>query len=124
GFNPGTGVVDAATPGTQRAFTKVMMDQGIQAGYIAGGKPTVLMMAPYAKTVFSTFMSDANIAPLRVPLTGRDQATVVGAAGAYVSAFGLVTAVPNRQMARAGAYIARNIFGIDKTKWTLLFLRP
>src|SRR4029077_3852878 len=56
--------------------------------------------------------------------TGRDQATLVGAADAYLSDFGLVTTLPNRQMARAGASVARNIFGLDKTKWSILFLRP
>ena len=62
GFNSGTGVVDAATNGTQRTFTKTLLDNAIEATYKSGGNPTVLMLAPYAKRVFSTFMSDANVA--------------------------------------------------------------
>jgi hypothetical protein len=124
GFNTGTSVVDAATNGTQRAFTKALMDAGIAAAYTSGGNPTVLMMAPYVKTVFSTFMADANVVPLRLPLTGRNQATIIAAADTYVSDFGTVTVVPNRQMARAGATIARNVYGIDKSKWALGWLRP
>jgi hypothetical protein len=124
GFNSGTSVVDIATNGTQRAFTKALMDAGISAAYVAGGNPTVLMMSPYVKTIFSTFMADANVVPLRLPLTGRNQATIIAAADTYVSDFGQVTVVPNRQMARAGATVARNVYGFDKTKWALGILRP
>lgn len=113
GFNTGTGVVDAATNGTQRAFTKTLLDQAIQASYNAGGSPTVLMASPYVKTVFSTFMSDANVAPQRFDTPRSGQTKIVGAADMYLSDFGTVSVVPNRQMARAGAGIARNAFLID-----------
>jgi hypothetical protein len=124
GFNSGTGVVDAATNGTQRAMTKALLDSGIAAAYASGGNPTVLMLAPYAKTVFSTFMADANVVPLRMPLTGRNQGTIIAAADTYVSDFGTVTVVPNRQMARAGVTVARNVYGLDKSKWDVGILRP
>jgi hypothetical protein len=124
GFNTGTSVVDAATNGTQRAFTKALLDSAIQTAYVAGGKPDVVMLSPYVKTVFSTFMADANVVPLRLPLSGRNQATIIAAADTYLSDFGTVMMVPNRQMARAGASVARNAFGIDKSKWALGVLRP
>jgi hypothetical protein len=91
---------------------------------VAGGKPDIVMMSPYVKTVFSTFMADANVVPLRLPLSGRNQATIIAAADTYLSDFGLTTMVPNRQMARAGASVARNAFGIDKSKWAIGVLRP
>ena len=62
GFNSSTGVVDAATNGTQRALTKALLDTVIQNTYVSGGNPTTLLLSPYAKTVFSTFMSDTNVA--------------------------------------------------------------
>ena len=112
GFNTSTSVVDAATNGTQRAFTKAIMDAVILSTYNAGGSPKTLMVSPYIKTVFSTFMSDANVAEQRFP-TPNGQTTIVAAADMYLSDFGKISVVPNRQMARAGATVARNAFLID-----------
>lgn len=113
GFNSGTSVVDAATNGTQRAFTKAILDAVILSAYNAGGMPKTLMVSPYVKTVFSTFMADSNVAPQRYETPKSGQTTIVAAADMYLSDFGPVSVVPNRQMARAGATVARNAFLID-----------
>jgi hypothetical protein len=113
GFNSSTSVVDAATNGNQRAFSKAILDAVILSAYNAGGSPKTLMLSPYAKTVFSTFMSDSNVAPQRFQANGKGQTTIVAAADMYLSDFGTISVVPNRQMARAGASIARNAFLID-----------
>lgn len=119
GFNSGTGVVDAATNGAQRAFTKGILDGVIMSTYNAGGSPKTLMLSPYVKTVFSTFMSDSNVALQRFQANGKGQTTIVAAADMYLSDFGTISVVPNRQMARAGASIARNAFLIDPRMVTL-----
>lgn len=119
GFNTSTSVVDAATNGTQRAFTKAILDSTILSTYNAGGSPKVLMTSPYVKTVFSTFMSDTNVANQRYETPKRDQTTIVAAADTYLSDFGPITVVPNRQMARAGATVARNAFLIDPSMVSL-----
>jgi hypothetical protein len=80
GFNSSTGVVDAATNGNQRAFSKAILDAVILSAYNAGGSPKTLMLSPYAKTVFSTFMSDSNVAPQRFQANGKGQTTIVAAA--------------------------------------------
>lgn len=113
GFNTSTSVVDAATNGTQRAFTKALLDSTILSTYNAGGSPTVLMVSPYVKTVFSTFLDDANVVPLRTNANVRGKNTLVASAEIYHSDFGNISVMPNRQMARAGATIARNAFLID-----------
>lgn len=113
GFNTSTNVVDAATNGTQRAFTKAILDAVILSTYNAGGSPKTLMLSPYAKTVFSTFMSDSNVAPQRFETPSKSQTTIVAAADMYLSDFGTISVVPNRQMARAGAAVARNAYLID-----------
>lgn len=112
GFNTGTSVVDAATNGTQRAFTKAILDSVILSSYNAGGSPKTLMLSPYLKTVFSTFMADANVAQQRTAANGG-QTTIIAAADMYQSDFGKIAVVPNRQMARAGAAVARNAFLVD-----------
>lgn len=124
GFNTGTGVVDAATNGTQRAFTKTLMDNTIAAVYTAGGSVDMIMGAPYTKRVFSGFMSDANVATQRYVTPKSGQTKIVGAADTYESDFGEVTFMVNRQMARAGATVARNIFFLDTSKLAKGVLRP
>ena len=124
GFNSTTGLVDAATNGTQRAFTKALLDATISATYVSGGNPTTLMVSPYAKTVFSTFMSDANVAQQRFAAKASSQTTIVAAADAYLSDFGTLTVVPNRQMARAGAAYARNAYLVDPSMAAIGTLRP
>jgi hypothetical protein len=112
GFNSSTSVVDAASNGTQRAFTKAILDSVILSTYNAGGNPNTLMVSPYVKTVFSRFMDDADVVPLRKEIK-KGQATIIAAADMYQSDFGLIAVVPNRQMARAGATVARNAFLVD-----------
>lgn len=122
GYNSSTGVVDAATNGTQRTFTKTLLDDAIQAAYTSGGSPNIVMLAPYAKRVFSTFMADANVAQLRQSVSSK-AATLIGAIDQYVSDFGTVDVVPNRQMARLSTG-ARNVFIIDPNKLHKAVLRP
>jgi hypothetical protein len=124
GFNAGTGVVDAATNGTQRAFTKVIMDNVIASTYTAGGNVSMIMGSPYVKRVFSSFMSDANVATQRYVTPKSGQTKIVGAADTYESDFGEMSFVVNRQMARAGASIARNVFFLDTDKLAVGVLRP
>jgi hypothetical protein len=124
GFNTGTSIVDAATNGTQRAFTKTILDNLIESVYTSGGNPTVLMTSPYVKRVFSTFMSDTNVAQFRTNMSGKKQGVVTAAADIYISDFGEISVVPNRQMARHGADSARNAFLITPDMVELAVLDP
>ncbi len=124
GFNTGTGLVAAATNGTQRAMTLALLREGIKASYESGGDPNMVMLSPYLKQVFSSFMSDASVAPFRKEIDGKRQGTIVGAADFFVSDFGGFAIVPNRQMGRYGAAVARNAFILDKSKWKIGMFRP
>jgi hypothetical protein len=112
GFNSGTGLVTAATNGTQRAFTKALLDTAISTCYLAGGNPTTVMVSPYNKQVFSRFMDDADVAEQRYATPKRSQTTIVAAADVYLSDFGELAVVPNRVMA-TDATSARNVLVID-----------
>jgi hypothetical protein len=122
GFNSGTGLVDAATNGTQRAFTKALLDTLLTDCYTTGADVDLIMVSPYNKRVFSSFMSDANVAAQRTQTKGDAQARIIGAADYYVSDFGTVAVVPNRVMA-ASAALARNVFAIDTEYLTKGVLR-
>jgi hypothetical protein len=124
GYNSGTGVVDAATASSAlRAFTKSELDSTIQATYQSGGNPTIIMLSPWNKRVFSGFMADASVAQLRMASKPSEQATIVGAADAYLSDFGLMSVVPNRQMSRTSATAASYVYLIDTDKVAKGFLR-
>lgn len=113
GFNAGTGLTVAATNATtQRAFSKAILDNIIVQAYTSGGVPRALMLSPYAKTRFSSFMADPSVAPQRMTTSATKQATIVGAADTYLSDFGTIDVVPNRVMGTSAA-LARNIYLID-----------
>ncbi len=128
GYNSSTGVVDAATNGTKRAFSKTLLDATIQATYVNGGSPDMAMCSPHVKSVFSTFMSDTNVAQQRFEAKKGMQTTIIGAADVYLSDFGQIDFVPNRQMIRTPGPsvdypLARNCFLIDRTKRAKSWLR-
>lgn len=124
GYNTGTGLVAAATDGTQRALTKALIDSSIQAAVTAGGKPTTLMVSPYLKTVFSGLINDPAVVASRAAVSGSGQVRINAAADEYMSDFGLISVVPNFQWARAGASIARNAFLLEPGKIAYGVLRP
>lgn len=122
GYNTSTNVVDAATNGTQRAFTKAIMDAVILDTFNGGGNPTTLMVSPYVKQVFSRLLDDADVAAPRV-MFDKKKNVIVAAADVYKYDFGELLVVPNRQMAVAGATVARNAFFIDPEYVTMGVLR-
>lgn len=124
GFNSSTNVVDAATNGTQRAFTKTLLDTNVRNTFVNGGNPRRVLMAPYAKTVFSGFMADSAVAQQRYQAPKQGDTTIIASADAYLSDFGLLTIESDRQMARAGATHCRNVFLIDPTMAAVGVLRP
>lgn len=96
GYNSGTGVVDAATEATagdQRAFSETQIKDVMQDAYSAGGNPTMLMVGPFNKRVFSSF---TGIADLRRDTPAKSQASIIGAADFYISDFGNLSVVINR----------------------------
>lgn len=118
GYSSGTGLTVAATNGTLRTFTKALLDGVMQAAYQSGGNVTKVVGSPYIKSVFVTFMSDANVAAFRYSADGEGKNTLVANADIYEGPFGKVAFMPNRVMA-ASAGVARNVFLLDPdmVKW-------
>ena len=118
GYSSGSGLTVAATNGTQRAFTKTLLDTVMQACYVAGANVSDVVCSPYVKSVFVTFMSDTNVATFRYMADGKGKNTIVGTADIYEGPFGKVTVTPNRVMA-TNAGVARNVFLLDPEylKW-------
>jgi hypothetical protein len=121
GFSSGTGLTVAATNGTQRAFTKVLLDGVMQSCYTSGGNVRHLVVSPYVKSVFVTFMSDANVASFRYAADAGKN-TIISNADVYEGPFGKVMVHPNRVMATSAA-VARNAFLIDTEMLSFDWLR-
>ena len=124
GYNTGTGIVAAEGVGTLRAFTKTLMDTVMGQIYTSGGNPRSMVVSPYIKSVFVTFMSDTNVAPFRYAVTsGSGKNTIISNADVYEGPFGKVNVVPNRVMATSSP-TARHAFFIDPELLEWTWLRP
>lgn len=115
GFNTGTNIVDARTDGATRKFTETMIQDTMEDCFTNGGNPTIMMLPPALKTGFSAF---TGIADLRRETGGKGQATIVGGADMYISNFGTLTVVPQRNMR------AIDVFLIDPKMVKKSLLRP
>lgn len=116
-------VTVAATNGTQRAFTKTLLDNVMQQGYTSGANFKHVMGSSYVKSVFVTFMSDANVAPFRYSVSaGGERKTIVASADYYEGPFGTVMVHPNRVMSTSPT-IARNVMFLDPDFLEFLWLR-
>jgi hypothetical protein len=87
-----TGIVAAATNGTQRTFTEGLLKAAWATTFTNGGKPTQIYMGGTHKQQFSAF---TGIADIRSDVSGKGQATIYGAADVYVGDFGSLTAIPH-----------------------------
>lgn len=122
GFSSGTGLTVAATDGTQRAFTKALLDTTMQAGYTNGANFRHVSVSPYVKSVFVTFMSDSNVASFRYAVSNGKQNSIVANADVYEGPFGKVMIHPNRVQATS-AGVARNAFLLDTDMLSFDWLR-
>lgn len=122
GYSSGTGLTVAATNGTQRAFTKALLDGVMQSGFNSGANFSMVSVSPYVKSVFVTFMSDTNVASFRYSVDNGKGNSVVSNADYYEGPFGRVKVVPNRVQATS-AGVARNAFLIDPEMLSWLWLR-
>jgi hypothetical protein len=120
GYNDTTKVTTAPTDGTQRAFTKTLLDELLQSAYSTGAKLEHMFLSPYNKGVFASFMSDSNVAQFRYAAKGGKN-TIVADAEVYLGPLGKVFVHPNFVMG-GEAGLARNVFVLDtkKIKWAWL----
>jgi hypothetical protein len=127
GFSQGTGFTVAETkstagPPNQRAFTKALMDSIMGSAYSAGADVRSVVLSPYNKSVFVSFMSDPAVAAFRYNADKSGQKTLISNADVYEGPYGTVTVKPNRVMA-VSAETARRVFFIDPDMMSWEWLR-
>lgn len=115
GYNTGTGLVAAATDGTQRALTETIFKAWIKTCWTNGAKIPLVVAGASNKQVISAF---AGIAQNTNEVKGSDMVTIVGAADVYVSDYGRHSIVASRNSRD------RSVLGIDPSLWEIQFLQP
>ena len=103
----------AITAGTNRTFTKTLLDTACQNIFITSGQfAETLVVSPNHKSLFSAF---ASVAQNRIDVkSGKNsQATIVGGAEVYLSDFGGLTVVPHYLMAGSDTAYVLNSDYID-----------
>ena len=114
GYNSGSGLVAAATNGTQRAYTEALLKTVLQSIWTKGGNPKMVITAGSQKQTAAAF---PGIAQQRRE-TGNKKATIVAGADIYVSDFGEVQFVPSRFCS------ARDALIVDPEYWEIGTLDP
>ncbi len=107
GYTSGTGT---RTDGTQRAFTEAQLKAVLQAIWVAGGKPDVIMAGAFNKQVFSTFTGRSS--PIEQAVTKK----ITAAVDAYESDFGVLKVVPNRFQR------SRDVWAFQMDLWAVAFV--
>jgi hypothetical protein len=123
GFSQGTGLTVAETTGTQRAFSKALLDAVAALGYGNGANFTDLLVSPYVKGVFATLMSDANVANFYYNTTRGQSNAIIANADYYEGPYGKLKVSMDRVMA-GSADLARRAFFIDRDYIAMKTLRP
>jgi len=105
---------DIRSDTTTRTFLESMLKTVAQEIFEEGGTPKMLVVPPGLKATVSGF---TGVAEQRY-VTGAEPTTIVAAAGAYLSDFGLISIVPDRFMRSTDALM------LDPEYAALAYLRP
>jgi hypothetical protein len=114
GTNPTGDGSDVRSDTTTRTFLESMLQSVAQQIFSQGGTPKLLVVPPGLKATVSGF---TGVAAQRY-VTGAEPTTIVAAAGAYLSDFGLISIVPDRFMRSTDALV------LDPEYAALAYLRP
>lgn len=105
----------AATNGTTRVWSEALLKTINAAVYQSGGNPSMVLMSPLLKMTAGGF---AGIAQQRRD-TGDKLAKIIGGADVYVSDFGELAFVPDRNIGTT-----RDALIVDPDMWQLMELDP
>lgn len=112
GADPTGDGTDAATDGTQRAFTEGLLETVIDSIWEAGGKPDTILVGSFNKRAMNAFVGRATATD-----HPAKEKSIISAMDVYVSDYGNLKVVPDR-FSRA-----RTAFVLQRDKWAVGFLR-
>ena len=129
GFNTGTKLVAARTPGVARALSEATLRSVIQSVYQNGGDVSVMMTVPSVISKFSQYMltSGSHVAVIQSDQgKSKEPATALGAVNVFVTDFGTIKAVPNRLQqtySSSDAATCADVFLLDPSYAALCYLK-
>jgi hypothetical protein len=107
--------VAAPTDGTTTgALTIAALNAALELAWLDGGKPTTILCDSTQKKVIDQF---TGIVTRNVDVAKTAQATIINAAGVYVSSFGIHTVQMHRHVR------SQTVLCIDPEYWSVAFLR-
>ena len=95
---------DVPTGGTDRALTLALIDAAHQAAYEDGGNPGLLVLSPAKKATFSD-LSSGSVATNQIQYTAPREAAIVGSVSLYLSDYGELAVVIDRQIGNDRIYL-------------------
>ena len=104
GHATGDGSDTADLTGTARALTLAQIEAAIKEAYEDGGSPSLLLMSPANKVAFSG-LSSGSVATNQITTTAPQEAAIVGSVSMFLSDFGTVEAVVDRQAPNSEMYV-------------------
>lgn len=105
-----SGIVAAATNGTQRAYTEALLKTVLQSIWVAGGNPKMVITNGTQKQNEAAF---SGLAANRINSDGGSNLTIVAGADVYLSDFGKIAFVPDRFAS------ARDALIVDPEYWDI-----
>lgn len=111
GSDPTGNGTDAATDGTQRAFTESQLQTVLASCWDQGGNPDLIMVGSFNKQAMSAFSGNAS------RITQAGEQTLNAAIKVYVSDFGELVVQPNRFSRGRSALV------LDTSMWKMATLR-
>lgn len=115
---------------TARALNLSIMNGGIQAAYIAGGKPNLFLLSPKQKTAFSNLTLQSSLggaSQIRYNLDGVKPGALIGSVDTWLSNFGQLDVAVNVQFSSdSGTTNGLDVtaFGLDTRHAAVSYLRP
>lgn len=114
----GDGTDANANDGTDYAFTEAVLEELVDACYVAGGSPNVLMVSPAKKRIINGFTGRAN-AVSNLPQMNTDSSAtkISNSVDLYDSDYGSFAIVPNRHQNDD------EVFLFQTDMWSIDYLR-
>ena len=95
---------DVPTGGTDRDLSLALIDAAHQAAYEDGGNPNMLVVSPAKKATFSD-LSSGSVATNQIQYTAPREAAIVGSVSLYLSDYGELSVVIDRQIGNDRIYL-------------------
>ena len=95
---------DVPTGGTDRDLSLALIDAAHQAAYEDGGNPNMLVVSPAKKATFSD-LSSGSVATNQIQYTAPREAAIVGSVSLYLSDYGELSVVIDRQIGNDRLYL-------------------